>query len=67
MAGVRAALAKRPGTHSSILLDTKGPEIRTGKMLDDKPINLERGQSLELSKASIIQQLIIRIWEPVNA
>lgn len=44
MVGVREALTKRPGAHSSILLDTKGPEIRTGKMVDDKPIVLERGQ-----------------------
>jgi pyruvate kinase len=40
MEGVKEALKRRPGAHSSILLDTKGPEIRTGKMVDDKPITL---------------------------
>lgn len=53
MIGVRQALTKRPQAHSSILLDTKGPEIRTGNMANDKPIILERGQSLELSKNRI--------------
>lgn len=44
--GVKEALKKRPGAHASIMLDTKGPEIRTGKMVDDKPVVLERNQLL---------------------
>jgi pyruvate kinase len=35
------------------MLDTKGPEIRTGKMVDDKPIFLKKDQTLELSKSKI--------------
>lgn len=46
MFGVQQALKLRPFEHTSILLDTKGPEIRTGNMVGDKPVILERGQSL---------------------
>lgn len=46
MEGVREALRSRPQHHTSILLDTKGPEIRTGNMVDGKPIELKTGQSL---------------------
>jgi pyruvate kinase len=60
MVGVREALKKRPGSHASILLDTKGPEIRTGKMAEDKPVVLQRGQLLELSTPVVIQQLTTR-------
>lgn len=30
------------------MLDTKGPEIRTGKLVDGKPIELVMGQDLEI-------------------
>ena len=32
----------------AFLLDTKGPEIRTGKLKDGKDINLVAGQDLDL-------------------
>lgn len=32
------------------MLDTKGPEIRTGFLKDHKPIQLEKDQILTLSK-----------------
>jgi len=50
MMGVQTALRTRPHKHTSILLDTKGPEIRTGRMVDDKPIMLQKDQLLELSR-----------------
>lgn len=49
MVGVRKSLEIRPFQHCSIMLDTKGPEIRTGKMVDDKPIFLKKDQTLELT------------------
>jgi pyruvate kinase len=66
MVGVREALKKRPGTHASVLLDTKGPEIRTGNMVDNKPIILERNQLLELSKDLLTKQLTTLTWEPTR-
>ena len=38
----------RPGNQCAILLDTKGPEIRTGMLSGHKPIALKRGQKLEI-------------------
>ena len=46
MEGVKEALKSRPYKHASILLDTKGPEVRTGNMVGDKPVELKRGQML---------------------
>jgi pyruvate kinase len=54
MQGVQQALKRKPHSHTSICLDTKGPEIRTGRMVDDKPIFLKKDQLLELSKESDI-------------
>jgi len=46
---LRAALAKRGGnSRCAIMLDTKGPEIRTGK-LKDKTIKLTAGQTINCS------------------
>lgn len=43
---IRAAVAERPGNHVMIMLDTKGPEIRTGFLVDNEPIELKEGQDL---------------------
>lgn len=43
---VRGALKTRPDQHASILLDTKGPEIRTGNNADNKVIEVKKGQLL---------------------
>jgi len=49
IANLRTALAKRSGNaRCAIMLDTKGPEIRTGK-LKDKTIKLTAGQTINVS------------------
>jgi len=40
---LRAALKQRPDKTCAIMLDTKGPEIRTGFLKDHKPIELTSG------------------------
>lgn len=49
---LKDALAKRPGLTCAIMLDTKGPEIRTGffgPSLDGKKLELKAGQTLILT------------------
>ena len=48
---VREANAQRPDKHIAILLDTKGPEIRTGFFREDvgSKITLTAGQDLKLT------------------
>jgi len=43
---IREALKQRPNKTCAIMLDTKGPEIRTGLLRDNKPIDLTAGQEL---------------------
>ena len=45
---MKEALKQRPDKTCAIMLDTKGPEIRTGKLKDGKPIELTMGQDLEI-------------------
>ena len=47
---LREALKQRPYTNCGLMLDTKGPEIRTGYCLNDKEIQLKKDQELEISK-----------------
>ena len=37
---LRDALKQRPDKQCAILLDTKGPEIRTGKLKDGNPVQI---------------------------
>lgn len=50
IARIREAVKQRPGKSVAILLDTKGPEIRTGFFREDvgKAIELKQGQDLKL-------------------
>ena len=45
---LREALKQRPGLTCGIMLDTKGPEIRTGFLKDHKNIEIEKGQLLKI-------------------
>ena len=45
---LREALKQRPDKQCAVLLDTKGPEIRTGFLKDSKPIELTAGQELKI-------------------
>jgi pyruvate kinase len=46
---LRAALKQRPDLTCAVMLDTKGPEIRTGLLEGGKPIELTAGQSLKIT------------------
>lgn len=43
------------------MLDTKGPEIRTGFLKDGKAVEIEKGQTLELSKLNFEEKWHLRI------
>ena len=45
---LREAFKARKHLQCAIMLDTKGPEIRTGYLEDHKPIELVKGQTLEI-------------------
>jgi len=48
LANIRAAAAERQ-VYVAVMLDTKGPEIRTGFLVDEKPVELRKGQRLEIT------------------
>eukprot|EP00644_Phytophthora_capsici_P015823 jgi/Phyca11/131280/e_gw1.103.116.1 len=49
LSNLRKAMAARPGCHCAVLLDTKGPEIRSGFLKGHTPVQLKAGQTLEIT------------------
>ncbi|OWZ12613.1 Pyruvate kinase [Phytophthora megakarya] len=49
LTNLREAMAARPGCHCAVLLDTKGPEIRSGFLKGHEPVQLKAGQTLEIT------------------
>ena len=45
---IKEALLQRPDKQCAILLDTKGPEIRTGFLKDHEKVELKAGQELDI-------------------
>ena len=45
---LKEALKQRPDKEVAVMLDTKGPEIRTGMLRDNKPIEITAGQALKI-------------------
>lgn len=48
VARIREASKRRPNKTIGLLLDTKGPEIRTGMLKDHKPVELKAGNKLKI-------------------
>ena len=49
---MQETLKVRQKANVAVLLDTKGPEVRTGMNLNNDMIDLEKGQLLEISTFS---------------
>ena len=47
-------IARSLGTTVAILLDTKGPEIRTGELVDHKPVTLVEGEHIVLTTNNVL-------------
>lgn len=45
---LKEAMEERKGSSVSIMLDTKGPEIRTGILRDAEPLELKEGQEIDV-------------------
>lgn len=49
LARLRSCLAQRPHKNVGIMLDTKGPEIRTGFLKNHDKVTIKKGQKFELT------------------
>ncbi len=45
---LKDAMAERKGCNVSLMLDTKGPEIRTGILRDAEPLDIKEGQEFSV-------------------
>lgn len=45
---LRDAMKERKGCNVSLMLDTKGPEIRTGILRDAEPVDIKEGQEFDI-------------------
>jgi pyruvate kinase len=48
ISNLREALKQRPEKSCALMLDTKGPEIRSGLLKDGKPVDITAGQALTI-------------------
>mmetsp|Transcript_6222 Transcript_6222/g.10847 ORF Transcript_6222/g.10847 Transcript_6222/m.10847 type:complete len:526 (+) Transcript_6222:242-1819(+) len=49
LANIRAAAAERPDRQVAVLLDTKGPEVRTGFLANGDHVMLQKGAHVEIT------------------
>ena len=54
-------IREEEGKPIAILLDTKGPEIRTGVLKDGKKVHLKEGETFTLNVLEMRQRLISRM------
>lgn len=45
---LKDAISERKGSNISLMLDTKGPEIRTGILRDAEPVDIKEGQEFDI-------------------
>ena len=58
MENLREAFKLRKDKQCAIMLDVKGPEVRTGPLENHKAIKLVRDQDLEISNLIFLSELI---------
>ena len=58
---LKDAMEERKGVNISLMLDTKGPEIKTGKLRDAEPLELKEGQELDVLTDFTLEGDVTRI------